>query len=90
MWDAWWLKDASPDRYTGPDGKAWCVMMPCMVEWIVYGPSSGGGKWTVTGTPPNISVSPSINLVGLYHGHIVGGIITPDAEGRSFTHPFTA
>lgn len=46
---------------------------------IVY---SGG--WTVTGEAPNITVSPSINCVGSYHGYLQNGVITDDCEGRKF------
>jgi len=31
--------------------------------------------WTVTGVPPNITVSPSINMVGRYHGFLQNGIL---------------
>lgn len=40
--------------------------------------------WTVTGTPPQISVHPSINMVGHYHGFIQNGVITDDYDGRKF------
>ena len=87
MWDAHWLKDATPDRYTGPDGKAWCVMMPGGVEWIVYSYATGPeprSKWAVQGTVPNITVHPSINLVGIYHGFVTSGVISEDCEQRKF------
>jgi hypothetical protein len=42
--------------------------------------------WTVTGTPPLITVTPSINAVGSYHGYIKNGIISDDCEGRKFPH----
>lgn len=32
--------------------------------------------WVVTGELPNISVSPSINAVGAYHGFITDGVLT--------------
>lgn len=84
------MKDAG-DRYVGPDGGAWCVMMPCRQEWIVYGPSSDGTKWTVTGVPPLITVHPSIGMGKVYHGFIRAGIITPDCEGRTYPdQPHTA
>lgn len=38
--------------------------------------------WRVTGRPPGITVEPSINCVGWYHGYLRGGIITDDVEGR--------
>lgn len=40
--------------------------------------------WTVTGELPNITVHPSINCVGIYHGWIRDGILTDDCEGRKF------
>lgn len=80
MWDAPWLEDYG----RGPDGKNWCVQMPCGEEWIAYGPSSNGGKWVVQGSPPNITVSPSIHLVGRYHGFLKGGIVSEDCEGKKF------
>lgn len=82
-WDAHWMEHA---RYKGPDGKSWACMMPCMVEWMVYGPSSDDTLWTVTGTIPNITVHPSIAVGGLYHGYIKGGEISEDVEGRKFEH----
>lgn len=87
MWNAYWLENLG----RGPDGKNWCVQMPCGIEWIVYGPSSDGGKWDVQGVPPRITVSPSINLQGAYHGWIKDGVISDDCEGRKFPkHPSTA
>lgn len=40
--------------------------------------------WTVTGDPPNITVSPSINAVGDYHGWLQNGVLSDDCEGRTF------
>lgn len=95
MWDAYWFCDTPEGRarYAGPDGKAWCLMTPCGVEWIVYGPSSNGGKWQVTGVPPQLTASPSIGLnisAGLahptrsYHGFLRDGVLTEDQDGRTF------
>lgn len=42
----------------------------------------GGEFWTVTGDPPNITVSPSIHAPGLYHGWLQNGVLTDDCEGR--------
>jgi hypothetical protein len=47
-----------------------------------YSDSTHG--WTVTGEPPRFSLSPSINVVGCYHGFIRDGVITDDCEGRTF------
>lgn len=40
--------------------------------------------WTVTGELPNITVSPSINCIGAYHGFIQNGTLTDDCEGRKY------
>src|ERR1019366_7910654 len=32
--------------------------------------------WTVTGEAPNITVTPSINLVGIWHGWLKDGILS--------------
>lgn len=41
-------------------------------------------KWNVTGTIPNITATPSINCVGVYHGFVTNGEVTEDCEGRKF------
>lgn len=43
-----------------------------------------GGGWSVSGDAPSITVSPSINVGGVYHGFIQNGVITDDCEGRQF------
>jgi hypothetical protein len=40
--------------------------------------------WTVLGEVPNITVSPSINFEGYYHGWLQNGLLTDDCEGRVF------
>ena len=81
MWDAFWL----PPAYAGPDGKRWCVQLPGDTEFLVYGTDSEHHRqWTVTGTAPKFTVSPSINATGVYHGFIQDGIVTEDCEGRLF------
>jgi len=86
-WIADWFSDKGPNgQWSGPDGKVWCVMLPGGVEFIVYMYSSDKPprKWDVQGTPPNITVSPSINQEGHYHGFIKAGVISEDCEGRKF------
>lgn len=41
-----------------------------------------GRGWTVTGEPPEITVNPSVNIVGSYHGWIQDGVISDDLYGR--------
>lgn len=59
------------------------------VDWCVDGPAWKGGQpygdgWDVSGEPPLITVAPSINIVGVYHGYIQNGVITDDCEGRRY------
>lgn len=93
-WHADWFPDEGPNgEWTGPDGKVWCVMMPGGLEFIIYAYSSQKGpngerlkgpKWIVHGTVPEITVAPSIDITGHYHGYINGGIISEDCESRTF------
>ena len=86
-WDATWM----PEGFRYSDGRAWVIRMPGESEWIVQGPSKDGGKWKVTGAMPSITAHPSIHLVGVYHGFIRDGVITPDCDGRQFpATPYTA
>lgn len=43
-----------------------------------------GRGWTITGTPPSITASPSINMPGVYHGWLTNGILSVDLEGRTY------
>ena len=67
MWDAkWWPRK-------GPDGLCLVVKTPGG-DWIIDGPSKNGGGWTRRGTPPKITVDPSI-LAGWYHGWLRDGVL---------------
>ena len=43
------------------------------------------GGWNVSGEAPYITVSPSINISGTYHGWLQNGVLSDDCEGRVFT-----
>jgi hypothetical protein len=66
------------------------VLLPSNTKWLELflldmAPSSDeSGGWTYTGTPPEVTLSPSINCVGRYHGFIQNGYVTADCEGRRF------
>lgn len=65
------------------------VMLPDMTRFCVDSRARVAGNyvgegWTVTGEPPLITVMPSINIPGSYHGYIRAGVITDDVDGRSF------
>jgi hypothetical protein len=61
------------------------VMMPNLEVFCVDAAVSGEWRgWVVSGEAPRITVSPSINLVGRYHGFLRDGVISDDVEGRKF------
>lgn len=69
------------------------VMLPCGSWFCVDGAAHEDGSptlpvhgqgWTVTGEAPRITVSPSINAVGRYHGWLLDGVLSDDCEGRAF------
>ncbi len=65
------------------------VILPGPALFCVDGQTWNGGVheggWTVTGVEPNITVHPSINLGGVYHGFLQNGAITKECEGRQYT-----
>ncbi len=64
-----------------PNGYALCVDT-CFWNGDALDPERRG--WTVTGEPPNLTMSPSVNIVGSYHGFVTNGVIGDDVEGRKF------
>lgn len=99
IWRCDWMEDIQPNPYAAPDGKVWALMMPSGYEWLIYGPSSNGSKWNVSGELPLINVTPSIAQQGgrTYHGYVgrphapAPGILTDDLDGRKFPEwPATA
>lgn len=84
----WYLAtpDNISDQYQGV--RPLFVVLPDKSLFLVHGKCWRGsekyGGWTVTGEAPNITVSPSINIVGFYHGWIQNGVVTDDCEGRKY------
>lgn len=64
------------------------VVLPNNDLFCIDGQCGEGGNhyggWTVTGEVPDITVSPSINIGGSYHGWLQNGVISDDVEGRVF------
>lgn len=60
-----------------PNGDHFCV------DSQVSGAQDKHG-WAVTGEPPAITVSPSINCVGRWHGWLQNGVLSDDVEGRTY------
>ena len=58
-----------------------CVLLPCKIIWH---PDRSDRTWKRTGDPPNVTITPSINAVGTYHGYLTNGALTDDLEGRTF------
>lgn len=48
----------------------------------LYGGNDHG--WSITGTIPNLSINPSINHEGIYHGWVQNGELSDDIEGRKY------
>ena len=99
MWYAPWYieKDGVPCSYLTEEYKRdWMskrlplvVMLPCKEGFLVDSRCMVNGKmldhgWKVTGEVPNITVSPSINFIGRYHGWLQNGILSDDIEGRKY------
>ena len=76
MWFAYWYE--ANTKCIGPDGKSLMVMCPpggnASDVWHVDGFAKSGGRWTRTGTPPDVTASPSI-LTPSYHGHLRNGYL---------------
>lgn len=83
MWRARWMEP----HWIGPDGESWMLALPTKREigdpWCIDGPSSSGGSWTRTGTPPTLTARPSI-LTPYYHGWLTDGVLSDDLDGRSY------
>ena len=77
----WWIALPGPS-YTieGEEHKT--------LQYFALGQRASGNPtgWVISGKPPNITITPSIDCVGRYHGFVRDGIITPDCEGRLFPH----
>ncbi|BAW19523.1 hypothetical protein [Ralstonia phage RP31] len=84
----WYL--ATPDNISDlyKEVRPLFVVLPDQSLFLVHGKCWSNGQkyggWTVTGEAPEITVHPSINLVGFYHGWIHNGIVSDDCEGRQF------
>lgn len=64
--------------------EGWAIVLPnrAGLFFTTMREHGNGAMWDVTGTPPNITVSPSINAgdgpgPGNWHGHITDGVMTP-------------
>jgi hypothetical protein len=67
------------------------VRCPNGSVWVPDQKSSNGDGWTVTGTAPNITCTPSIDINNLgmndrkpYHGFLQKGRFTADLSGHKY------
>jgi len=59
-----------------PDGiESWLIALPDGGEWVTSQSATGGGYWTVTGTAPALTATPSIwhNSPAGWHGFVTNG-----------------
>lgn len=91
MWNCWWFADRreykGPGSFVGLDGLSLSVRTPGG-EWLIDGPAYNEegqrtGGWTRNGTPPALTVTPSIRCLGgkgkpdKYHGWLTAGVLSP-------------
>jgi hypothetical protein len=74
-----WMNKRPPIVVRLPGGVSFLVDSKCCRDGVFE-----DHGWKVTGEPPNITVSPSINIIGIYHGWLQNGVINDDVEGRIF------
>jgi hypothetical protein len=65
------------------------VRLPGVVDFCVDGSAwrdgvPYGDGWMVRGEPPLLTVQPSINVHGCWHGYLIDGQIGKDVEGRAY------
>jgi hypothetical protein len=70
---AMWYADWSPHR--GPDGHSLVLKTPAG-EWQIDAPGKDGGRWTRSGTPPLVTVTPPLKLK-TYTATLHGGLLIP-------------
>lgn len=59
---------------------SWAFKLPGGAVWTPIQPPG----WTIEGEMPNVTVRPSINQEGVYHGWITNGVLSDDIEGRTY------
>lgn len=70
------------DMWRYPEGdedgiECWAIYLPNQGgTWCTTDREGGTGhRWEVTGTPPRITVRPSLNALGHWHGWITDGVM---------------
>ncbi len=78
-WNSIKAKPRDPLIIVMPGGWDWCP------DRMAFDGKKYSGGWNVEGDIPNITITPSINRMGNYHGWVRDGVITEDCEGRVFS-----
>jgi len=60
-----------------PDRECWAILLPNGAGVWFTTEEADGVLWEVTGAPPAITVTPSINAEPYWHGNITNGELTP-------------
>jgi hypothetical protein len=85
---AMWHTDMVPPLSDGyklyENDPSLCVLLPGKSIWHMHHKGTDGCLWNISGSPPRVTASPSINLVGIYHGWVRDGVVTDDCDGRRF------
>jgi hypothetical protein len=79
-----WAAKRPPVDVALPSNDGWGWTQFCIDMRTTSGGVPGPGGWKVTGEVPLVTLSPSVNIVGVYHGWIQNGVISDDCEGRKF------
>lgn len=70
------LSDEYRRDHAGRRPPLWVCITPIVWFPIDGVATNGSGGWTVTGEPPLITVEPSINVIGIWHGWLRNGVLT--------------
>lgn len=67
------------DEHAAVPGESWLIALPDGGDWITTQRAAGGGHWTVTGTAPDITATPSVwhNSPNGWHGWVRNGELVP-------------
>lgn len=72
-----------------PKRDPYVVRLPGPVDFCIDTRAWSEGKhygdgWEISGWGKTLTLTPSINIGGIYHGFITNGVITDDCEGRQY------
>lgn len=65
-----------------PGGIYFCVYSQQVTDGVHHEPG-----WTVSGEPDNLTLAPSVNCFGIWHGFIANGSFAPDESQHPAPDP---